>query len=137
MKKTFLICGGAGFIGSHFIRSMLKDKNIIINFDLLTYAASQSTLSEFNINKNYKFVKGNIGDKKKIGFVLKKYKPDVIINFAAETHVDRSIDNPNTFINTNILGVYNLLNNSFTFNDALSLIDSQASSLFSNFSLPA
>ena len=115
MKKTFLICGGAGFIGSHFIRSILKDKNIIINFDLLTYAASQSTLSEFNMNKNYKFVKGNIGDKKKIGFVLKKYKPDVIINFAAETHVDRSIDNPNTFINTNILGVYNLLNNSLEY----------------------
>ena len=109
MKKTFLICGGAGFIGSHFIRSMLKDKNIIINFDLLTYAASQSTLSEFNMNKNYKFVKGNIGDKKKIGFVLKKYKPDVIINFAAETHVDRSIDNPKNFIKSNILGVFNIL----------------------------
>ena len=115
MKKTYLVCGGAGFIGSHFIRSLLKDNYKIINLDLLTYAASLKNLSEFNKNKNYKFIKGNIGDKKKIKSILKKFKPDSIINFAAETHVDRSIDNPNTFINTNILCVYNLLNSSLEY----------------------
>ena len=72
-------------------------------------------LSDFDKNKNYKFIKGDIGDKKKVKFILEKFKPDAVINFAAETHVDRSIDNPSTFINTNILGVYNLLNNSLEY----------------------
>ena len=63
--KSFLVCGGAGFIGSHFIRSLLNDNYKVINFDLLTYAASTKTLSQFNRNKNYKFIKGDIADKKK------------------------------------------------------------------------
>ena len=114
-KKFFLVCGGAGFIGSNYIRSLLKDNYKVINLDLLTYAASSKNLSDFDKNKNYKFIKGDIGDKKKVKFILEKFKPDAVINFAAETHVDRSIDNPSTFINTNILGVYNLLNNSLEY----------------------
>ena len=114
-KKFFLVCGGAGFIGSNYIRSLLKDNYKVINLYLLTYAASSKNLSDFDKNKNYKFIKGDIGDKKKVKFILEKFKPDAVINFAAETHVDRSIDNPSTFINTNILGVYNLLNNSLEY----------------------
>ena len=115
MTKRLLVCGGAGFIGSQYIRSLLKNKYKIFNLDLLTYAASLKNLSEFNKDKNYSFVKGDIGDKRKVKSILEKFKPDYIINFAAETHVDRSIDDPNTFIKTNILGVYNLLNNSLEY----------------------
>jgi len=113
--KCYLVCGGAGFIGSHFIRSLLNDNYKIVNLDLLTYAASLQTLSEFKKNKNYTFIKCNIGDKKKIRKIFLKSKPDAVINFAAETHVDRSIDNPSEFINTNILGVFNLINNSLNY----------------------
>ena len=69
-KKFFLVCGGAGFIGSNYIRSLLKDNYKVINLDLLTYAASSKNLSDFDKNKNYKFVKGDIGDKKKVKFIL-------------------------------------------------------------------
>jgi len=113
--NKFLVCGGAGFIGSHFIRSLLKNNNKVINLDLLTYAASKKTIAEFNSNKNYRFIKADIGNHNKIKKLLNTIKPDTIINFAAETHVDRSIDNPNIFINTNILGVYNLLNTSLDY----------------------
>ena len=65
-KKFFLVCGGAGFIGSNYIRSLLKDNYKVINLDLLTYAASSKNLSDFDKNKNYKFIKGDIGDKKKV-----------------------------------------------------------------------
>ena len=115
MSKRILVCGGAGFIGSQYIRALLKKKYKIFNLDLLTYAASLKNLLDFKKEKNYEFFKGDIGDKKKIKFILEKFKPDFIINFAAETHVDRSIDNPNTFIKTNILGVYNLLVNSLEY----------------------
>ena len=115
MSKRILVCGGAGFIGSQYIRALLKKKYKIFNLDLLTYAASLKSLLDFKKEKNYEFFKGDIGDKKKIKFILEKFKPDFIINFAAETHVDRSIDNPNTFIKTNILGVYNLLDNSLEY----------------------
>ena len=64
-KKFFLVCGGAGFIGSNYIRSLLKDNYKVINLDLLTYAASSKNLYDFYKNKNYKFIKGDIGDKKK------------------------------------------------------------------------
>ena len=107
--KTFLVSGGAGFIGSHFIRSLLKSNYKVINYDLLTYASSLLTIKEFEKNKNYRFVKGDIADNAKVKKILYKFNPDFIINFAAETHVDRSIDKPSIFINTNILGVFNLM----------------------------
>ena len=107
--KNILICGGSGFIGSNFIRSLINNYRII-NLDLLTYAASPNTLNEFNKKKNYTFIKGNIANNKILKLIFKKYKPIHVINFAAETHVDRSIDSPSEFVNTNILGVFNLIN---------------------------
>ena len=108
--KNILICGGSGFIGSNFIKSLINSNYKIINLDLLTYAASPKTLSEFTKKENYTFIKGDIGDKRKLKLIFKKYKPLSVINFAAETHVDRSIDSPNEFVNTNVLGVFNLIN---------------------------
>jgi len=113
--KCFLVCGGAGFIGAYFVRSLLHDNHKVINLDLLTYAATLQTLDEFKKYKNYKFIKGDIRDKKKIKNVFNSFKPDAVINFAAQTHVDRSIDNPDEFVTTNILGVFNLMNNSLNY----------------------
>lgn len=113
--KKYLVTGGAGFIGSNFIRSLLDSGLKVINLDLLTYAASKATISNFKNYKNYKFIKGDIKNKEILNYIFKKLKPDTIINFAAETHVDRSIDEPNSFVNTNILGVFQLLNNSLNY----------------------
>tara|TARA_B100000029_G_scaffold453450_1_gene479231 strand:+ start:2487 stop:3536 length:1050 start_codon:yes stop_codon:yes gene_type:complete len=107
--KNIFVTGGGGFIGSNFIREILHKDCRIINLDLITYAASRKTLKELQKNKNYIFIKGDIGDLRKTKLIFSKYKPDCLINFAAETHVDRSIDNPSEFVNTNILGVFNLL----------------------------
>jgi len=97
-------------MGSNFIRSIIKEKgNKVINVDNLTYAGSLSTIKDLLSNKNYIFIKSDISNKKKIRNMLKKFKPDYVVNFAAETHVDRSIDNPTNFIKSNILGVYSLL----------------------------
>tara|TARA_B100000315_G_C14485975_1_gene545227 strand:+ start:106 stop:1152 length:1047 start_codon:yes stop_codon:yes gene_type:complete len=113
--NCLFITGGGGFIGSNFVRELLNKGFKIINLDLITYATSLQTLSELKKNKNYKFIKGNIGDIKKTKSIFLKYKPDSIINFAAETHVDRSIDNPSQFVDTNILGVFNLLKSTLDF----------------------
>ena len=105
------VTGGLGFIGSNFISMQIdKHKNEILNFDKLTYAANVNNLLKYKKNKLYNFVKGDIVDSKKILKILNSYKPDCIINFAAESHVDRSIDGPKEFINTNIIGTYELLN---------------------------
>ena len=111
MKKYF-VTGGAGFIGSNFIRSIIKKgKNKVINIDNLTYAGSISTINDLLKYKNHTFIKLDISNIKKIRNILKKFKPDYVVNFAAETHVDRSIDNPEPFIRTNILGFFNFINN--------------------------
>src|SRR3989338_7452078 len=104
-----LITGGAGFIGSNFIRYLIKKypEYIITNLDLLTYAGSLESLKEFKNHKNYSFVKGDIADKKLVAKLAKK--TDLIVNFAAETHVDRSIKNSSAFIHTNVVGAHNLL----------------------------
>ena len=105
------VTGGLGFIGSNFISMQIdKHKNEILNFDKLTYAANINNLLKYKKNKLYNFVQGDIVDSKKILKILNSYKPDCIINFAAESHVDRSIDGPKEFINTNIIGTYELLN---------------------------
>jgi len=104
-----LVTGGAGFIGSNFILNYI-DKHQILNYDKLTYAGNLDNLSSVLNHSNYFFVEGDIKNKTQINDVLNTFKPEAIINFAAESHVDRSIDNPNAFIETNILGTFELLN---------------------------
>ncbi len=109
MKKLF-ITGGAGFIGGNFILQQLeKTNNFIINFDNLTYAGDLTKFKNQKNNPNYKFVKGNICNRNLVSRGLAKYKPDAIINFAAESHVDKSIQSPSNFIQTNIVGTSVLL----------------------------
>jgi len=106
--KTILVTGGAGFIGSNFIKLVLQKTDYsVVNFDKLTYAGNLENLKE--ITSNYQFIKGDIADSTDL-HLLDKYELDYIINFAAETHVDRSIDSPNIFTHTNVLGTQNLLN---------------------------
>ena len=106
MNKTVLITGGAGFIGSNFVYHMLKTypEYKIICVDCLTYAGNLSTLKEALKNKNFKFYKTDICDRDGIDKIFKDEKPDIVVNFAAESHVDRSIVNPEVFLKTNILG---------------------------------
>ena len=106
--KTIIITGGLGFIGSNLIELLLKKKLYVVNVDKITYSSNFYNTKEFDKNKNYKFIKCDINDKK-IKNILLKFKPSCIFNLAAETNVDRSIDSPSDFINSNILGVYNLL----------------------------
>ena len=106
--KKIIVTGGSGFIGSNLVNFLIKKKYFVINIDKLTYAANTYKNSNKSI-KNYKFYKIDINDKKKIKEIIKKHKPVAIFNLAAETHVDRSIDGPKSFINTNILGVFNIL----------------------------
>ena len=107
MKKV-IVTGGLGFIGSNLIKILLK-KDFVINLDKVTYSSNFYNVKKISKNKNYKFIKLDINNGKKIFQVLKKYKPNAIFNLAAETHVDRSIDGPKSFIRSNILGVFNLL----------------------------
>ncbi|KAJ51378.1 dTDP-glucose 4,6-dehydratase [Clostridium tetanomorphum] len=109
--KTYLITGGAGFIGANFILYMLKKyKEIkIINYDKLTYAADIKNLKEVENNDNYIFIQGDICDKERLYEVFNKFNIDYVVNFAAESHVDRSIDNPYNFVRTNIEGTFILL----------------------------
>ena len=112
--KNILVTGGAGFIGSNFIIRILGKLNCkVINIDKLTYSGNLDNLS--GVKENYDFLELDIADKDKIKEAIMKFEPDVIINFAAESHVDRSIDNCSDFINTNILGTINLLEASLTY----------------------
>lgn len=110
-NKTIIITGGAGFIGSSLIRQILSTyKNVkIINVDNLTYAGTVSRLKDVEDNKNYIFEKVDICNRKAVEEIFNKYLPDNIIHLAAESHVDHSIDGPSIFIQTNIVGTFNLL----------------------------
>jgi len=110
--KTYLVTGGAGFIGSNFVIYMLnKYKDIkIINLDKLTYAGNLENLKSVENNENYIFVQGDICDKTLVEGLFEKYDIDYVVNFAAESHVDRSIKNPEVFVQTNVLGTVTLLN---------------------------
>ena len=104
-----LVTGGCGFIGSNFIHYILNKypDYQVTNLDLLTYAGNLENLKEFEGNPNYKFVKGDVGDKNLVNDLVKDV--DIVVHFAAESHVDRSILNPEDFIKTNVLGTYTLL----------------------------
>ena len=108
--KKIIVTGGLGFIGSNLIELLLKKKYFVINVDKVSYSSNFYNTNEFTKFRNYKFIKCDIKDKK-INQILFKYKPSCIFNLAAETHVDRSIDDPHNFIQSNIIGVYNLLEN--------------------------
>mgnify|MGYP001331708828 CR=1 FL=1 len=107
--KKIVVTGGAGFIGSNLVKYLLKKKYFVINIDKLSYSANPYNIKNLTKNKNYVFIKADINNRNKIIKILKKYKPEGIFNLAAETHVDRSIENAKNFINSNILGTYNLL----------------------------
>jgi len=119
MKRTFtniLVTGGAGFIGSNFIRYLLHQDDFrghIINYDLLTYAGNLANLAdveqEFSPSNRYTFVKGDICEQAAVEKVFKQYEIDTVVHFAAESHVDRSIHDPSSFIKTNVLGTQVLL----------------------------
>ena len=103
---NILITGGAGFIGGNFVYYQLKNhpEDNIICIDALTYAGNMETLTEAMKNPKFTFIKGNIADRSCVEKVFEQYKPDIVVNFAAESHVDRSIDNPELFLQTNIMG---------------------------------
>ena len=106
-----LITGGAGFIGSNFIHYILGKypDYKIVNLDKLTYCGNLDNLKEVEDNPNYKFIKGDICDREKVAEIFEEEKPDFVVNFAAETHVDRSILDPHSFTETNVLGTHILL----------------------------
>ena len=107
-----LITGGAGFIGSHVVRKFVTKypKYEIFNLDVLTYAGNLENLKDIERGPNYIFIKEDITDAERINNLFQKYKFDSIIHFAAESHVDRSITDPLTFVKTNVIGTMNLLN---------------------------
>ena len=111
MSKYF-ITGGSGFIGSNFIQMCINKNHKVLNFDLLTYSGNLDNLHITSKNTNYSFIKGDICDKDLLDKSLNEFRPNCIINFAAESHVDKSIDNPDNFINTNIVGTYKILSSS-------------------------
>jgi len=107
----YFVTGGAGFIGSNFIRYLINRYHDIqiLNFDSLTYAGNLTNLSDIEKDSRYSFVKGDICEIKKIKEIFDRFQPDYVINFAAESHVDKSIIQPDIFVKTNVLGVQNLL----------------------------
>jgi len=107
--KKIIVTGGSGFIGSNLVKFLIKKNYFVINIDNLSYSANPYNLKILENNKKYKFYKIDINNKNALLKILNLHKPIGIFNLAAETHVDRSIDNPDNFIKSNILGLYNLL----------------------------
>ena len=107
----FIVTGGAGFIGSALVRFLInKTDHIVLNIDKLTYAGNLESLTPISQNPRYKFVNADICDAKKMTEIVADFKPDKIMHLAAESHVDRSVDAPDEFVQTNIIGTYNVLN---------------------------
>ena len=106
---TWLVTGGAGFIGGNFVLDAVRRGNKVINLDALTYAGNLDTLTPLQDDANHVFVHGDIGDAALVKALLAEHRPDAVINFAAESHVDRSIDGPAAFVQTNVVGTLSLL----------------------------
>jgi dTDP-glucose 4,6-dehydratase len=110
MNDTVLVTGGAGFIGSNFVLNWIaKTQSAVVNLDLLTYAGNRGNLRSIEENPRHIFVRGDIGDAALVGSLLREHKPRAILHFAAESHVDRSIEGPAAFIQTNVVGTFTLL----------------------------
>ena len=110
--EKLLVTGGAGFIGSNFIRDCFTRKNdltLLVNLDLLTYAGNPENLDQIQRDPRYRFVKGDIRDKELVEQLFRSYRFDAVVHFAAESHVDRSITDPERFLSTNIIGTQTLL----------------------------
>ena len=109
--KTLLVTGGAGFIGGNYVlRCLARDPDLrIVNLDLLTYAGNLDTLADLRGDERHVFVHGDIADAERVAGLLAQYQPVAVVNFAAESHVDRSIDGPAAFVQTNVVGTLNLL----------------------------
>ncbi|WP_115584929.1 dTDP-glucose 4,6-dehydratase [Xanthomonas arboricola] len=106
---TWLVTGGAGFIGGNFVLEAVSRGVRVVNLDALTYAGNLNTLASLYGDPNHVFVKGDIGDSALVARLLSEYEPDAVLNFAAESHVDRSIDGPGAFVQTNVVGTLALL----------------------------
>ncbi|MBD7963175.1 dTDP-glucose 4,6-dehydratase [Fictibacillus norfolkensis] len=108
---NILVTGGAGFIGSNFVRHMIETypSYHIVNYDLLTYAGNLENLKDVEGHENYTFVKGDINNRELVDYLIKRYNINVLVNFAAESHVDRSITDPSIFVKSNVLGTQALL----------------------------
>jgi dTDP-glucose 4,6-dehydratase len=109
MTETLLVTGGAGFIGSNFVLSRVGRGDPVVNLDKLTYAGNPGNLESIAESPNYVFVKGSIDDSALVKQLLEKFRPDAVVHFAAESHVDRSIHGPGEFIQTNVVGTFQLL----------------------------
>jgi dTDP-glucose 4,6-dehydratase len=108
--KNILVTGGAGFVGSNFIKMLLGQCDyFVVNLDALTYAGNLDNLKSVSNNPNYEFVKGDIRDRRAVESLFEKYHFDIVVNFAAESHVDRSIVSANEFITTNVVGAHILM----------------------------
>ena len=108
--RTLLVTGGAGFIGGNFIHFLMDETDCrVVNLDKLTYAGNLDTLAKFQDDPRHRFVEGDIGDPDLVARLLAEHEVDAVVNFAAESHVDRSIDGPAEFVTTNVVGTFNLL----------------------------
>ena len=114
-ESRFLVTGGAGFIGSAFIRRAVRDGHRVLNFDKLTYAGSLTTVAEVAGDRHYEHVRGDIGDRDLVRALLERFQPTAIVHLAAESHVDRSIDGPAAFIETNVVGTFVLLSEALAY----------------------
>lgn len=120
MTEKWLVTGGAGFIGGNFVlRQVLHNNRAIINLDKLSYAGNLDTLSQVGNHPNHHFIKGDIGDAELVAQLLQEHQPDAIVHFAAESHVDRSIEGPQVFIETNVMGTFNMLQQALNYYQTL------------------
>ena len=102
-----LVVGGAGFMGSNFVRFLLREGHRVLVYDKLSYAGRLENLRDIKDDERFKFVRADICDEETLLSVVKEFEPDAIVNLAADTHVDRSINEPSLFLRTNVLGVFN------------------------------
>jgi dTDP-glucose 4,6-dehydratase len=118
-RETILVTGGAGFIGGNFVLDRVEAGHRVVNLDALTYAGNLDTLAPISEDPNHVFVRGSIGDRSLVDRLLAEHRPRAIVNFAAETHVDRSIDGPRAFVQTNVVETLELLEASLAYWSAL------------------